>query len=190
MIDSGLTGHASNTPVMSCTSTDNPPNAMTAMPSAPTTTDDIPTWFNRYRFHQKMSINPIISRLKRLLPNAPPTARSGSPRTATALTPVPSSGSDVAVASRTTPTNVRPSPVLIAITSADFARNSEAPSITTVATPSCAQRIAIVLPTPVPAEPVTPFHAANHPPPPNNTPYSSLFVPSPLSDLRALRGST
>ena len=124
-----------------------------------------------------------------MLPNAPPTARSGSPRRQPRLPPSPAPAATWAVASSTTPTNVRPSPVLIAITSADFPKNSEAPSITTVATPSCPQRIPIFLQLPFPAEPVTPFHAANHPPRRIIHPTHPSSCPSPLSDLRALRGS-
>ena len=62
----------------------------------------------------------MINRLNKLLPNAEPTAMSGSPTQTTELIPVPSSGKDVAVASKTIPANDRPSPVLIAMTSADF----------------------------------------------------------------------
>ena len=63
----------------------------------------------------------IIKRLKRLLPKASPAARSAPPdppTDKTELTPVANSGSEVAVASKTTPTKERPRPVLKAIMSA------------------------------------------------------------------------
>ena len=67
-----------------------------------------------------------MRRLKMLLPKASPAARSGSLYSVIELTPRPNSGSEVAVASNTTPMNDLPSPVLIAMTSADFARKVEA----------------------------------------------------------------
>ena len=57
------------------------------------------------------SITPIISRLKRLLPNTVPVARSGESVSVTALIPVKISGSDVAVASMTAPRKPLLSPV-------------------------------------------------------------------------------
>jgi hypothetical protein len=51
------------------------------------------------------------------LPSASPTAIFGTWATATALTPVTSSGSEVTVATITTPISVRPRPVRSAITS-------------------------------------------------------------------------
>jgi hypothetical protein len=65
----------------------------------------------------------MIRRLNKLLPKASPAAKfapSGPPTKDTALTPVPSSGKEVAVAKSTTPTKERPNPVLNAITSAFF----------------------------------------------------------------------
>jgi hypothetical protein len=59
-----------------------------------------------------------IARLKMQLPNASPSAIFGADATATALTPVNSSGSDVAPAKRTRPTHERDKPVSLAIVSA------------------------------------------------------------------------
>ena len=76
-------------------------------------------------FRQIKSIIPMISKLNTLLPNTLPAAKSAPsapPINVTALTPVPNSGKDVAVASNTTPTKDLPSPVLKAIISAFFAR--------------------------------------------------------------------
>ena len=86
-----------------------------------------------------MSINPIISKFTRLLPNASPAARSGAPTAVTELIPVANSGSDVAEASNNTPTKVLPRPVLNAITSADFAKNPETARIIMVAIMNCSQ---------------------------------------------------
>ena len=86
---------------------------------------------------QNMSSKPMMNRLNRLLPKASPTARSGASTSVMALTPVPSSGREVAVASKTTPMNDRPKPVFSAITSADFARKFEARSMKPAAARSC-----------------------------------------------------
>ena len=59
----------------------------------------------------------MYSRLNTQAPNTSPTAMSGAAPTVTALTPVASSGSEVTVASSTTPTQVPPSPVRRPITS-------------------------------------------------------------------------
>ena len=76
-------------------------------------------------FFQNISNSPIISKLKILLPKTSPAAKltpSYPDITTTDVIPVPSSGSDVAVANMTTPTKERPKPVLIAITSADLVK--------------------------------------------------------------------
>ena len=69
-------------------------------------------WLSMWPRRQYRSISPMINRLNRLLPKASPAARSVSPTMRIELIPVPSSGSDVAVASITTPTKDRPKPVL------------------------------------------------------------------------------
>ena len=84
-----------------------------------------------------MSINPIIRRFTKLLPNASPAAKSGNPITVTELRPVANSGREVADARSKTPIKVRPSPVLIAITSVDFARKLDTAKISVVATRNC-----------------------------------------------------
>ena len=78
-----------------------------------------------------------MNRLNRLLPKASPTARSGASTSVMALTPVPSSGKEVAVASRTTPMNERPNPVLSAMMSADLARKLDARRMNPAAARSC-----------------------------------------------------
>ena len=59
----------------------------------------------------KSSMSAMTARLKTLLPNIPPAARSTESATATADAPVASSGSDVAVASSRIPTKARLIPV-------------------------------------------------------------------------------
>ena len=83
-----------------------------AIPSAPISTDVVPTAFRSGPLRHIRSSTPIINRLTMLAPRALPAARSGWSTRRIELRPVPSSGKDVAVASRTTPTNDLPSPVL------------------------------------------------------------------------------
>ena len=97
-------------------------NPITTIESEATNTAVVLILFSMGPSLQNKSSSPMIKRLNRLLPNASPAARFTSPTSAIELTPVPSSGNDVAVASRTTPTKDLPSPVLRAITSADLAR--------------------------------------------------------------------
>ena len=85
---------------------------MTPIPRAPTRRVVVLTAVKMGPFRQKISSKPMIKRLNRLLPNASPAARSGVPMNVTELTPVPSSGSDVAVASSPTPMSDWPRPVL------------------------------------------------------------------------------
>ena len=72
-----------------------------------------------------------------LLPKTSPAAKSGASSLDTAFIPVPSSGSEVAVANRTTPINDLPNPVLVAILSADFAKYFDVNKITVAAIINC-----------------------------------------------------
>ena len=74
------------------------------MPSVPTTTEDMPTWFDSGGY-------PSGRRLNRLLPRAADWARSGRRRRKRRLFPC-QLRERRGVASRTTPTKDRPSPVL------------------------------------------------------------------------------
>ena len=104
------------------------------MPRPATKTGVFVTAFNIGPFRHTKSSTPIIKMLNILLPNASPAARSGSPTKRIELSPVPSSGKDVAVARRITPINERPYPVFSAITSAALAKKFEAINITTAIT--------------------------------------------------------
>ena len=104
---------------------------------------DLPTLLSMGPLRQKRSIMPMMSRLNTLLPNASPTARSGALTRVMELTPSPSSGREVAVASITTPMKERPSPVLTAMMSADLARWLDANRIIAAAMRSCVHSPAI-----------------------------------------------
>ena len=77
-----------------------------------------------------------MSKLNRLLPIKSPTARSAIP-IRTALMSTVNSGSDVAPARRTLPTNSRPKPVKSAIASAYRVRNVPATMMTAAAPKNC-----------------------------------------------------
>ena len=75
-----------------------------------------------------------------LLPNAAPAARSGALAIVIELIPVANSGNEVAVASRTIPTNVWPSPIFVAILLEALTRNFDDNRINNAAANNCIHR--------------------------------------------------
>ena len=139
-MENGLTYHPLANEVASCTKMAMTTTPVMAIPSAAISTDVIPTAFNRGPFRHIRSSSPMMNKFTRFAPRAFPAARSGSSTRRMELSPVASSGSDVAVASKTTPTKVRPRPVLKAMTSADFTRKCDAARITEAVAASSSHR--------------------------------------------------
>ena len=88
-------------------------------------------------FLQYASNTTTMSKLNILLPKTSPAAKSGASSLDTAFIPVPSSGSEVAVANKTTPIKDLPNPVFVAILSADFAKYFDVNKITEAAIINC-----------------------------------------------------